>query len=141
MGGRAAEELVNGKAEITTGAGNDIQRATELARRMICEWGMSEKFGPVAYTYRQEQLPTEIHQEIREMITGQYSAALKLLTDNLDKLHALAKALLAYETLDGEEIHAALRGEDVEEFRKRRKEGDGWSTPTPFSLPSTQPTA
>ncbi|HHI97806.1 MAG TPA: ATP-dependent metallopeptidase FtsH/Yme1/Tma family protein [Thermodesulfatator atlanticus] len=122
LGGRAAEELVFN--EYTTGAGNDIERATEIARRMVCEWGMSEKLGPVAFGHRQEHvfLGKEISQiknyseatalaidnEIREIVLTCYQKAKKLLEDNIELLHKLAQALLEKETLDGPAIDEIL---------------------------------
>ena len=122
LGGRAAEEIVFN--ECTTGAGNDIERATEIARRMVCEWGMSEKLGPVALGHRQEHvfLGKEISQiknyseatalaidnEIREIVLTCYQKAKKLLEENIELLHKLAQALLEKETLDGPAIDEIL---------------------------------
>lgn len=118
MGGRVAEELVLG--QITTGAGNDIERATELARKMVCEWGMSEKLGPLTFGKREEmiflgkeiaqhqdyseQTAVEIDQEIRRIVTESYLKAKSLITNHLNTLHNLASALLEREVLDGHEI-------------------------------------
>ncbi|MBW1896741.1 MAG: AAA family ATPase, partial [Deltaproteobacteria bacterium] len=122
MGGRAAEELVLN--EMTSGAGNDIERATETARKMVCQWGMSEKLGPLAFGQKNEQIflgrefaqhkdyseqtAMMIDQEIREIVTGAYNRAKKILTDNIDPLHALAEALLEKETLVMAEIDAII---------------------------------
>ncbi len=122
LGGRAAEEIVF--KECTTGAGNDIERATEIARRMVCEWGMSEKLGPVAFGHRQEHvfLGKEIAQfknyseatalaidnEVREIVLSCYQRAKKILEDNIELLHKLAQALLEKETLDGPAIDEIL---------------------------------
>ncbi|NPB09796.1 MAG: ATP-dependent metallopeptidase FtsH/Yme1/Tma family protein [Thermodesulfobacteria bacterium] len=122
LGGRAAEEIVF--KECTTGAGNDIERATEIARRMVCEWGMSEKLGPVAFGHRQEHvfLGKEIAQfknyseatalaidnEVREIVLSCYHRAKKILEDNIELLHKLAQALLEKETLDGPAIDEIL---------------------------------
>jgi len=122
LGGRAAEELIFN--EYTTGAGNDIERATEIARRMVCEWGMSEKLGPVAFGHRQEHvfLGKEISQiknyseatalaidnEIREIVLQCYQKAKRLLEENIELLHKLAQALLEKETLDGPAIDEIL---------------------------------
>ncbi len=124
MGGREAERLVFN--ESTTGAGNDIERATELARKMVCEWGMSESMGPLAFGTKQEEifLGREIAQhrdysentaqsidaEVRRLVTEATQKAHDILRINLDKLHTLAKVLLEREILDGEEIDALLNG-------------------------------
>jgi len=117
MGGRVAEEIVLGS--ITTGAGNDIERATELARKMVCEWGMSS-LGPLAYGQKDEQIflgkelvkhkdysektAIEIDEEIKNIVMECYNTTKKILEENIDKLHALANALLEKETLSGDEI-------------------------------------
>ena len=122
LGGRSAEKLV--LDQLTTGAGNDIERATELARKMVCEWGMSEKLGPMTFGKKQEEifLGREISQhrdysektaqaidsEVRRIIENAATTAEKLLKDNIDKLHALAQALLDREILDGNEIDRVI---------------------------------
>jgi cell division protease FtsH len=118
MGGRVAEEITFG--DITNGAGGDIQQATNIARRMVCEWGMSEKLGMVEYGEHKdyvflgrdlnrsrdysEATAQEIDREVRKLCDDAYARAVKLLTENRDKLEAIAKALLEYETLDGKQI-------------------------------------
>jgi len=118
MGGRVAEELVRG--ELTTGAGNDIERATLLARKMVCEWGMSEKLGPVTFGQKQELIflgrdmtrhqdyseatARDIDQEIKDILTSCYSRAKGLLGMNIHILHKVAKTLLEKEVIDGAEI-------------------------------------
>jgi len=118
MGGRVAEELVRG--ELTTGAGNDIERATMIARKMVCEWGMSEKLGPVTFGQRQEMIflgrdisrqqdysedtARNIDQEVREIVTSCYDRAKSILKGNLHVLHRVAKTLLEKEVIDGAEI-------------------------------------
>jgi cell division protease FtsH len=118
MGGRIAEELIFD--ELTTGAGNDIERATELARKMVCEWGMSEKMGPLSFGAKEgevflgrdmmqasdysEGTAREIDAEVRRIVNEQYARARKLLEEQTDLLHAMAKALLEYETIDGSDI-------------------------------------
>jgi cell division protease FtsH len=125
MGGRTAERLVFN--QLTTGAGNDLERATALARKMVCEWGMSEKLGPMTFGKKQEEifLGREIAQhrdysertaqmiddEVKRILAESEEKALKLLSENMDKLHAIAKALLEREILDGEQIDILLRGE------------------------------
>jgi cell division protease FtsH len=127
LGGRAAEKLIFG--ELTTGAGNDIERATELARKMVTEWGMSEKLGPLAYGQREEEIfigrqitrhknyseetAVTIDDEIKHIVVSCVRRAEKILEDNLDTLHRLAAALLEREILDGAEIDAVIRGEEL----------------------------
>ncbi len=122
LGGRAAEEIVF--QQQTTGAGNDLEKATEMARKMVCEWGMSEKMGPLTFGKGEEHIflgrevsrPKDyseetavlIDSEIKRIVTDSASRAKHLLDSNLEKLHALARALLERETLDGEEIHRIL---------------------------------
>lgn len=118
LGGRAAEELVLN--DFTTGSGNDIERATNLARKMVCEWGMSENMGPLSYGKKEEQIflgrefathkdyseetAEKIDREIARLVSESYEKAKKLLADNLDKLHRLAAELLEKEVLTAEEI-------------------------------------
>jgi cell division protease FtsH len=118
MGGRVAEELVRG--ELTTGAGNDIERSTLIARKMVCEWGMSEKLGPVTFGQKQdlvflgrdisrhkdysEATARDIDQEVREIITSCYERAKSILKLNVHVLHQVAKTLLEKEVIDGAEI-------------------------------------
>ncbi|PIS10005.1 MAG: cell division protein FtsH [Bdellovibrio sp. CG10_big_fil_rev_8_21_14_0_10_47_8] len=140
FGGRAAEEIVFG--DITTGAGNDIERATEIARRMVCEWGMSEKLGPMAYEKRENPVflgmqyghanreysdakAEEIDKEVYQLIDGGYKSALKILTDHRDALERLAAALLEYETIDGSEVDMLVNGAAVSEIRKVRSNKTG----------------
>nr|HPH41958.1 cell division protein FtsH [Syntrophorhabdaceae bacterium] len=118
LGGRVAEELVLN--HMTTGAGNDIERATAIVRKMVCEWGMSEKLGPLNYGKNEEHIflgreigrnrdfsedtAQEIDQELRKIITDCYNRAKGIIVNNMDTLHALANALLEKESLDGLEI-------------------------------------
>jgi cell division protease FtsH len=124
MGGRAAEGLV--LKRFTTGAGNDIEKATELARKMVCEWGMSESLGPLAFGQKEEQIflgreisqhrdysektAQEIDREIRSIVTGCYERAEQVLKKNIKRLHALATTLLERESLSGEEIDQVIKG-------------------------------
>ncbi len=128
LGGRAAEKLIF--KQLTTGAGNDIERATDLARKMVCEWGMSEKMGPVTFGKKEQEIflgreiaqhrdysektAEEIDEEVMRIVSTAEKRAIKLLEDNIDKLHALANALLEFEILDGEQIDRILRGEKIE---------------------------
>ncbi len=124
MGGRVAEEICLG--EMTTGAGNDIERATEMARKMVCEWGMSEKMGPLTYGTKEEQIflgrdfntqknfsdetAKLIDLEVKALVMGGYNTAEKLLTKNRDALERVSMALLEYETLDLKEITKIIEG-------------------------------
>lgn len=127
MGGRCAEEICLG--EMTTGAGNDIERATEMARKMVCEWGMSEKMGPLTYGSKEEQVflgkdfssqknfsdqtAKLIDQEVKTLVVGGYTRATELLKQNRDKLEEMAQALLEHETLDAKDIQNILDGKDI----------------------------
>jgi len=118
MGGRAAEEIIF--QTMTTGAGNDIEQATEISRKMICEWGMSDRLGPVSFGKKDEQIflgremstaknyseatAVEIDEEIRRIVEGNYSRARTLLTDNIDILHKIALALIEKESLNGADV-------------------------------------
>ena len=124
MGGRVAEEIVFG--QITTGAGNDIERATELARKMVCEWGMSERMGPLAFGKREEmiflgreiaqhqdyseQTAVEIDREVKQIVMSNYEKAKALIRERIAILHAVAKALLEKEVLDASEIDNIVNG-------------------------------
>jgi cell division protease FtsH len=127
LGGRAAEKLIF--RELTTGAGNDIERATEIARKMVCEWGMSDKLGPLAYGQKEEEIflgkqitrqknysedtAIAIDEEIKKVVTTCVKRAEKILTDNIDTLHRLAAALLEREILEAAEIDTVIRGEEL----------------------------
>jgi cell division protease FtsH len=122
MGGRVAEELVLN--EMTTGAGNDLERATDLARKMVCEWGMSEKMGPLTFGKQNEQvflgrelgsqrdfsesIAMEIDQEVKRLVMENYDRTKRLLTENMVSLKRLAEALLEKEVLDGSDIDNIL---------------------------------
>jgi cell division protease FtsH len=128
MGGRAAEYLVFN--HLTTGASNDLERSTALARRMVCELGMSENLGPLTFGKKDEmvflgreiathkdyseQTAVQIDHEVRGMVEGAYNKALELLRDNMDKLHLMAKTLLEREVLDGDQMNRLLKGETLE---------------------------
>jgi cell division protease FtsH len=150
FGGRIAEQLIYGKDALNTGASNDIQQATDLARAMVMEYGMSDKLGWLRYRDNQEEVflghsvarsqhvseetSRLIDSEVRRLIEEAEATARKVLTDNLDELHRLAGALLEYETLTGEESKKAIKGEDI-------GRGDYKPQPTPItgsSIPSTR---
>jgi cell division protease FtsH len=128
MGGRIAEEIIF--KQITTGAGQDIEMATDTARSMVCSWGMSEKLGPLAYGQKDEQVflgrgsgggvrtyseqtAREIDDEIHRFVSEGYDRAYKLIEDNLDKLEAIAQALLERETLESHEVKSLAKGEEL----------------------------
>ena len=129
LGGRAAEEIV--LQQQTTGAGDDLEKATDMARKMVCEWGMSEKMGPLTFGKSEEHIflgremsrPKDysedtailIDAEIKRIVTDSASSARHMLEMNLEKLHALARALLERESLDGEEIARILRARPYQE--------------------------
>ncbi|HEY0901046.1 MAG TPA: ATP-dependent zinc metalloprotease FtsH, partial [Micavibrio sp.] len=129
MGGRLAEEIIFGYDKVTTGASSDISMATNVARRMVTEWGMSDKLGPLRYASDQEEVflghsvtqtknmsdetAKVVDAEVRVIVDEAYNKAKEILTTYLDQLHALAKALLEYETLSGDEIRGLIRGEPI----------------------------
>ena len=113
MGGRAAEELIFGKENITSGASSDFQQATEVAEAMVTQYGMSEKLGQVSYDKESESTETraKIEAEVRRLLDESYGRAMKLLKSREHELHRLADALLEHESLTGEEVLLAVRGE------------------------------
>jgi cell division protease FtsH len=129
FGGRIAEELIFGAEGVTSGAANDIRQATSMARKMVTEWGMSEKLGPLRYTDNEEEVflghaitqrknisdatARVIDDEVRRIVEEAGGKARQILTDRMDDLHSLATALLEYETLSGEEVDALLRGDPI----------------------------
>jgi cell division protease FtsH len=129
FGGRIAEELVFGPENVTTGAGNDIRQATEMARRMVTEFGFSDRLGPLRYSDNQEEIflghsvtqqkhvsdatARLIDEEVRRLIDEAEETARRILVEKREDLERVASALLEYETLSGEEVRALLRGESV----------------------------
>ena len=127
-GGRIAEELIFGAERVTTGASNDIERATDIARNMVTKWGLSDRMGPLAYSEdegevflgrsvtQHKQMSDDtahaIDEEIRGVIERNYARAKQILTDHMDKLHAMSNALMKYETIDRDQIDAIMRGEE-----------------------------
>lgn len=124
MGGRVAEELVYG--EMTNGASNDIERATDLARNMVCNWGMSDKLGPINYTKQNggmvyggesvsfsDETSRKIDMEIANFVQTNYEVAKKILQDNMDALHRVTEALVVWETLDAQQIRDIVAGKDI----------------------------
>jgi cell division protease FtsH len=150
FGGRVAEELIFGKEHVTTGAGNDIKEATNLARRMITEYGFSEKLGPLRYEDNQEEVflghsvsqhknvsdatAKIIDDEIRLLIDNADAEARRILTENIDELHTVSNGLLEYETLSGDEVQNLLKGMPID----RSDNDEGGSSDRPrSSVPSS----
>jgi len=128
FGGRVAEELIYGHESVTTGASNDIEHATDIARSMVTKWGLSDKMGPLSYGEEDGEIflghsvtqhksvsddtAKSIDQEIRRIIDGNYERAVSLIKENMDKLHMMAKALMKYETLDSKQLDDIMAGEE-----------------------------
>lgn len=128
FGGRIAEEMILGAAGVTTGAANDLERATEIARNMVTKWGLSERLGPLTYseddgevflghsvTQRKQVSDDTAHaidEEVRRIVDATYKTAKKILEDNVDKLHAMAKALVKYETIGDAQIKDIMAGKE-----------------------------
>jgi cell division protease FtsH len=151
MGGRIAEEIIFGQEKVTTGASSDIKMATSMARRMVTEWGMSEELGPINYGGDREEVflgytmgqqktnsdttAAKVDSEVRRIVQDSYDRAKKTLVDNIHELHALAKALIEFETLNGEEIPKVLKGEPLgrttaeEEAAERKRRAKSGSVP------------
>jgi cell division protease FtsH len=131
FGGRIAEEVIFGHNKVTTGASNDIQKATELARNMVTKWGLSEKMGPLTFGENEQEVflghsvarhkeisestSGMIDQEVHEIIDRNYKRAEKILRDNLDKLHLMAEALIKYETIGIDQIQDVMAGRSIRE--------------------------
>ncbi|MDJ0794785.1 MAG: ATP-dependent zinc metalloprotease FtsH [Woeseiaceae bacterium] len=150
FGGRIAEEMINGVAGVTTGASNDIERATDIARNMVTKWGLSDRLGPLTYSeddgevflgrsvtqHKQVSDDTAhaIDEEVRRIIDSNYERAERLLNDHVDKLHAMAKALVKYETIGEEQIKDIMEGrecrppEDWDDTIDPKKPDDGSAT-------------
>ncbi len=151
FGGRVAEEMINGSAGVTTGAANDIERATEIARNMVTKWGLSERLGPLTYIEEEGEIflghsvtqhkqvsdgtAHAIDEEVRLIIDKSYQQAKAILKENIDKLHAMAKALMKFETIDGKQIKDIMEGrepqppEDWDDSTKTSDSGDKPSSP------------
>jgi cell division protease FtsH len=127
MGGRIAEELIFGHEKVTSGASSDIQMATSMAKAMVTEYGMSEEMGPLSYSENEQEVflgrsvartqnmsedtQRRIDAEVRKLVEEGYDMAKKICQDKMDDLHKIAKGLLEYETLSGDEIAGLLKGE------------------------------
>ncbi len=151
FGGRLAEKIIYGKDKVTTGASNDIERATALARNMVTRWGLSERLGPLAYSEEDgevflgrsvtkhksvsEETAHVIDEEIRSVIDRNYERADRLLQENLDKLHIMADALMKYETIDRLQIDDIMEGRQPrppanwEDNTPSGSGKDGWNSP------------
>lgn len=157
MGGRVAEEIIFGPDKVSNGASGDIKMATDLARRMVTEWGMSDKIGMVAYGSNDQEVflghsvtqsknvseatAQAIDGEIRSIIDTAYQRAKKTLTDRIEELHLLAKGLLEYETLSGDEIRQVLRGDPVVRDRPDEPVNQGRGSVPTSGRPNPRPDA
>lgn len=128
FGGRLAEEIINGADQVTTGASNDIERATDIARNMVTKWGLSENLGPLSYAEDEGEVflgrsvtqhksisddtARLIDKEIRQIIDRNYERANKILNDDIETLHAMAQALMKYETIDAKQIDDIMKGNE-----------------------------
>lgn len=129
FGGRIAEELIGGKEKVTNGAAQDIQQATKIARHMVTHWGFSERMGPILYAEDEgevflgrsvtqhknisDRTALAIDEEVRSIIDRNYERAYKILTDNMNKLHAMANALMKFETIDAKQVKEIMEGREV----------------------------
>jgi cell division protease FtsH len=155
FGGRCAEELIFGKDKITSGASNDISQATKLARAMVTKWGFSERLGSIEYGENQEEVflghsvarnqnvseatAKIIDEEVKKLVTAGEAEARRILTAKLDDLHTLAKALLEYETLTGDEIVNVLKGVPPNREENEVKKPTGPAVAVPLSPKPASP--
>ncbi len=156
-GGRVAEELIFGEDKVTTGASNDIERATKIARNMVTKWGLSDEMGPIAYSEDEDEVflgrsvtqhksvsddtARKIDEVVRGILDRAYERTRQILTENIDKLHAMAKLLLEYETIDVPQIDAIMEGRDPPPpmgWDKSRRDGGGDGGPIPIGGPAEQ---
>ena len=148
MGGRIAEEIIFGPSKVTTGASSDISMATNIARKMVTEWGMSDKLGPLAYGENEQEIflghsvtqkknisegtAQEIDKEIRKIVDEAYKKARSIIKKNINQLHKLAKGLLHYETLTGDEIKDIIKGKKIKKSNiKNAKKKNTTLSPIP----------
>ena len=148
MGGRIAEVIIFGPSKITTGASSDISMATNIARKMVTEWGMSDKLGPLSYGENEQEVflghsvtqkknvsestAQEIDKEIRKIIDEAYKKAESIIKKNINQLHKLAKGLLHYETLTGDEIKDVIKGKKIKKSNiKNTKKKNTTLSPVP----------
>ncbi len=155
-GGRVAEELIFGEDKVTTGASNDIERATKMARNMVTKWGLSE-LGPITFGEEEDEVflgrsvtqtkhvsdetARKIDEVVRGILDRAYARTTQLLTDNIDKLHTMAKALLEYETIDVPQIDAIMEGRDVPPPMGWNRNGGGKYDAAPPASPIGGPAA
>ena len=148
FGGRVAEELIFGAERVTTGASNDIERATHIARNMVTKWGLSEKLGPLSYEEEEGEVflghsvtrhknisgdtQNTIDEEVRGIIDRNFQRTKRILQENMDKLHMMADALIKYETIDTEQIDDIMAG-------KEPRPPDGWADLDGGSKPRERP--
>ena len=163
FGGRIAEELIFGPESVTTGASNDIERATDLARNMVTKWGLSDKLGPLTYSedsgevflgrsvtqHKQVSDVTAhaIDEEVRRVIESNYERARQILTSSLDKLHLMSEALVKYETIDEEMLRDIMAGkppkppagwDDTMSNKPPKSPAEGPATGGPIGSPAGQ---
>ncbi|MGK7866046.1 ATP-dependent zinc metalloprotease FtsH [Falsiroseomonas sp. E2-1-a20] len=157
MGGRVAEELIFGPDKVSNGASGDIKMATDQARRMVTEWGMSENLGMIAYGSNDqevflghsvtqsknlsEETARKIDGEIRSIIDAAYARATKVLSENVDELHLLAKGLLEHETISGDEIKLIIKGEPIVRVRPDEPVNQGRGSVPTSGRPNPRPSA
>ncbi|WP_162310952.1 ATP-dependent zinc metalloprotease FtsH [Pseudoxanthomonas broegbernensis] len=150
-GGRVAEELIFGEDKVTTGASNDIERATKMARNMVTKWGLSDEMGPIAYGEEEDEVflgrsvtqhknvsnetARLIDEVVRSILDKAYARTKAILTENIDKLHAMSRALLQYETIDAPQIEAIMQGHEPPPpagWGKSGKDGSDKGDPRPL---------
>ena len=162
-GGRIAEQMIYGDDKVTTGASNDIERATELAKNMVTKWGLSKKMGPLSYSEDEGEVflgrsvtnqkrmsddtAKHIDDEVRSTVDSAYSKASKILKDNIDKMHTMSEALMMYETIDKDQIDDIMSGIkprppkdwDDKDGKGNNSNSDNVTTTPEFSDPSSNP--
>lgn len=152
FGGRIAEEVIFGAGKITTGASNDIQKATEIARNMVTKWGLSTELGPITYGEEEgevflgrsmtqhrefsEKTAEVIDQEVKAIVNRNYKIAENLLKTNLERLHAMAQALIEHETIDEKQIASIMEGKVLAKRKKKKPIVVGPSSPTEKEVPT-----
>ena len=152
MGGRVSEEMF--MSVLTTGAGDDLEKATEMARKMVCEWGMSESMGPLTFGKKEEQIflgreiaqhqdyseatAVLIDQEVKRIVLEAYERAKRVIDANREALVRVAEALLEYEVLDGEEVSALVKGEEIRSLAARRRAAKKPEAATEVSRPAAE---
>jgi cell division protease FtsH len=155
-GGRVAEELIFGSDKVTTGASNDIERATKMARNMVTKWGLSDEMGPIAYSEDEDEVflgrsvtqhksvsdetARKIDEVVRGILDRNYARTKRILTENVDKLHRMAEALLQYETIDAPQIDAIMEGREPPPPSGWGRGGPATEQPKPITLGGPAPT-